>query len=344
MGRPSSVEWDIIEARADRAVSTHRLRTSSLGFLYVVLEQFLPGRDSDYSEMVTDGSNDRGIDAVAIVVQDDQAEVLLFQAKYRDSLKTTDKTINDSDALKIISFLHDLFAKSDELLNTGNLQLTEAVQRIWQLHARGYICRYRVVLCSNDQGLSVSAKRLLDSAIQSLPAVVYEGYGPHDLIRDIGVEGRQRENGYLQVIGREIFERTDGDIRGVIASVDAGSFVELIQTADKRSVKRHLFDDNLRVFLGANGGYNGEIIATATSDDSHLFWYLNNGITITCRNYSFNKGHVNPTIKIEDFQIVTVRRPRTRCSRQRGALRNHWKTSSSLSAFMRPSAATSPSA
>jgi hypothetical protein len=106
------------------------------------------------------------------------------------------------------------------------------------------------------------------------------------------------------VIGREAFERTDGDIRGVIASVDARSFVELIQTDDGRSVKRHLFDDNLRVFLGTNGGFNSDIIGTAASDDSHLFWYLNNGITITCRNYSFNKGHVNPKIKIEDFQIV----------------------------------------
>src|SRR5690606_1239399 len=109
---------------------------------------------------------------------------------------------------------------------------------------------------------------------------------------------------HLRVIGKEAFERTDGDIRGVIASVDAQSFVDLIRTDDGRSIKRHLFDDNLRVLLGANGGFNASIIATATSNDSHLFWYLNNGITITCRNYSYNKGHANPKIRIEDFQIV----------------------------------------
>jgi hypothetical protein len=71
--------------------------------------------------------------------------------------------------------------------------------------------------------------------------------------------------------------------------------------------RRHpnrIFDDNLRIFLGSNGGYNPAIISTATSPDSYLFWYLNNGITITCKNYSFNKGHVNPKIKIEEFQIV----------------------------------------
>ena len=304
MAKPSAVEWDIIEARVQQAVETNRLRNASLGFLYLVLEQFLPGRESEFSEIVTDGSNDRGIDAIDIVTRDGDAEITLFQAKYRDTIKTADKTINDAEILKIIAFLHELFSKSEELLKTGNLQLTEAVQRIWSLHKSGVVCRYKVILCSNDRGLSPSARKLFDSGLASLPNVTYECYCTADLIRDIGSDGRQREDGSIVVIGREIFERADGDIRGVIASVDAKSFVELIQTDDKKSVKRHLFDDNLRVYLGANGGYNSEIIATATSDDSHLFWYLNNGITITCRNYSFNKGHLSPTLKMSDFQIV----------------------------------------
>jgi hypothetical protein len=304
MARLSAVEWDIIDARVRAVVTAHGLPTASLGFLYLVLEQFCPGRSGDYSEIVTDGSNDRGIDAIEIIESSDQALVYLFQSKYRDGQKTTDKTINDAEVLRISTFLHEVFDKSDHLRKTGNLQLTEAVGRIWKLHERGVLCRYRIVLCSNDQGLSASARGILESAISGLPGVDYETYGPGELIRDIGVQGKPRETGYLQVIGKEAFERTDGDIRGVIASVDARSFVELIRTEDGRSVKRHLFDDNLRVFLGSNGGYNGAIIETASSSDSHLFWYLNNGITITCRNYSYNKGHANPKIRIEDFQIV----------------------------------------
>lgn len=304
MTRLSAVEWDIIDARVRRAVTARRLPNLSRGFLCVVLEQFFPGRAGDHADMITDGGNDRGIDAIEIIEKDAQAEVYLFQGKYRESLATTDKTINDAEILKISAFLHELFDKSEDLLKTGNLPLTEAVRRIWALHSRGIVCRYRIVLCSNDQGLSGSAKTLLEGAIRSLPGVDYETYGAEDLIRDIGGEGRTCESGLLQVVGKEAFERADGDIRGVIASVDARSFVKLIQTEDGRSIKRHLFDDNLRVFLGANGGYNGDIIATATSDDSHLFWYLNNGITITCRTYSYNKGHTNPVIRIEDFQIV----------------------------------------
>lgn len=304
MEKLTAVEWDIVSARVGSALRTLALSSLSEAFLHVVLEQFFPGRSDGFKEIITDGGNDLGVDAIEIVETENRAQIFIFQSKYRDSLKTTDKTINDAAVLKILNFLHAVFNKNDALLGTGNLQLTEAVKRIWRLHERGALCRYTVVFCSNDRGLSSTSKDLLDSGLRSLPAVDYELYGPRDLIRDVGTAGRQRETGQLSVVGREIFERSDGDIRGLIASVDAASFVKLIQSDDGRSVKRHLFDDNLRVFLGANGGFNPEIIGTATAQDSHLFWYLNNGITITCREYGYNKGHTNPTINIEDFQIV----------------------------------------
>ncbi len=300
----SAVEWDIIDARVGAAKVRYGLPGPSLAFLYLVLEQYFPDRSTDYPEMIVDGGNDLGVDAIEILEREDRAEILLFQSKHRTSLNSTDRTINDNEVLKIGSFLSGLFEKEERLAKTGNLQLTEAVSRIWQLHREGIICRYRVILCSNGRGLSNSAEVILQSTLKSMPNVDYEVYGPAEIMRDIGATGREHETGKLQVIGREAFERTDGDIRGVIASVDARSFVEMIQTDDKKSIKRHLFDENLRIFLGANGGYNSNIIQTAVSDDSHLFWYLNNGITITCKDYAYNKSHSNPVIRIEDFQIV----------------------------------------
>jgi hypothetical protein len=304
MAKLTAIEWDIISARVHASVSQHRLNTVSMGFLYLVLDQFFPGRPAELAEIVTDGSNDRGVDAIEIIEKDEEADVYVFQAKYRESADTTDKTINEGEIHKILSFLHELFDKSENLRRSDNLRLRESVCRVWDAHDRGVLCRYHVVLCSNDQGISPSARNILEAGIKNLPNVTYEAYGPLELLSDIGARGRQRETGYLQVIGKEAFERTDGDIRGIVASVDARSFVTLIQNESGSSVKRHLFEDNLRVFLGKNGGYNSDIISTATSDDSHLFWYLNNGITITCQNYSYNKGHVNPKIRIEGFQIV----------------------------------------
>ena len=152
-----------------------------------------------------EAANDRA-DCLVVVAAplEERPETLLEGALIEGA--HTDKTINDTEVLKISAFLHELFDKSDDLLTTGNLPLTEAVRRIWELHERGITCRYHIVLCSNDQGLSASARTLLEGAIRSLPSVGYETYGAADLIRDIGGEGRQIECGLLQVVGKEAFE------------------------------------------------------------------------------------------------------------------------------------------
>lgn len=304
MTRVSKIDWDIIDARVRSIFSKHRTPNLSTALLWLVLEQYFPDSAEDRIEDITDGGDDRGVDAIHIIEGDDFCEIYLFQSKYRETHSATDKTINDSECLKITLFMEELFEKSDHLRSCGNLRLKESIDRIWSFHEKGTICRYHIVFCSNDQGLSNSAMGILENLKAKYLQISVESYGPSDLIRDFASHGVVRETGYLQVIGREVFERTDGDVRGVIASVDANSFVDLIRIPNSSTVKRYLFDDNLRVFLGSNGGYNSSIITTATSTDSHLFWYLNNGITITCKNYSYNKGHISPKIKIEEFQIV----------------------------------------
>lgn len=304
MRRLSNIEWDIIDARVRALKDANNLKTMSLGLLSLVFEQLFPSAQDEFLEAATDGADDRGIDAIHIVEGEQSAEIYLFQAKYRESIETTQKTINDSSALKVSLFIEELFDKAPSLASTNNFRLSENLKRIWALHAKGIICRYRVVFCSNDQGFGQSAISILDTLCAKHDQISYEFYGPSALIRDLTGRGAQRETGSLYVVGKEIFERVDGDVRGMIASVDALSFVDLIRTSDRQSVKRYLFDDNLRVFLGSSGGYNPSIISTATSRDSYLFWYLNNGITITCKNYSFNRSHASVVVRIDDFQIV----------------------------------------
>ncbi len=300
----TAIEWDILEARVRKTAARFNLASPSTSFLYLVLEQFFPDRGSDFPEMVVDGGNDLGVDAIEIIEQDESAEIFIIQSKHRTAHKTTDKTVNEGEVLKVVRFVQALFDQDTWLSDRGNLQVSEASSRIWELHRRGVICRYRIVFCTNGACLHESAEALLSSSLKNLPNVVFEQYSARDLLRDLGHPGSNRESGVLQAIGRDTLERIDGDVRGVIASVDAASFVKLIQTEDGKSVKRNLFNENLRVFLGTNGGYNSNIIETASSSDSYLFWYLNNGVTITCRNYSFNKAHVSPVIKIDDLQIV----------------------------------------
>lgn len=299
----SKIDWSILDARVTSIKEERSLASASKAYLLLVLEQFFPQAGEDVLEAVTDGPNDRGVDAIYIVEGDGAADVYIFQCKYRESVATTDKTVNDAEALKLSLFIEELFDESEALLSGANIPLREAVRHIWDLHHQGVICRYQIIICSNDKGLSSSASTILQQTRAKYQNVNFENYGPSDVIRDLGSRTNRSESGSLQVIGKEVFDRSDGDVRGLVASISATSLIQLITTADG-NIKRYLFDDNLRVFLGASGGYNQSIIQTATSSDRHLFWYLNNGITITCRNYSYNKGHVNPKIRLDDFQIV----------------------------------------
>lgn len=300
----SKMDWDIIDARVTKACDRHKFQKRTVGFLAIVIDQVFPGHEDQLQEIITDGPDDKGVDAIHIVEGESSAEVFIFQSKYRESHGTCHKTINDAEVLKIGLFLNELFDKSDSLAGSGNFQLQEAVSRIWELHDKGKICRYKVIFCSNGAGFSTSAQGIAESVKASHSEVGFEFYSGHDVVQAMAIEGRDAEDGQLQVISKEILERTDGDVRGVIASVDAQSFVDLITADDGETIKRHLFDDNLRVFLGAKGGYNQDIISTATSGDSYLFWYLNNGVTITCKSFSYNKGHTNPKLVFKDFQIV----------------------------------------
>jgi hypothetical protein len=236
MARLSQIEWDIIDARVRAVVELRKLKSLSSGLLWIVLDQFFPSMQDSIYEAITDGPDDRGVDAVHIIESEETAEVYIFQSKYRETCSNTDKTINESEALKIALFLDQLFDKEDLLRSCGNFRLSQAVERIWELHEAGVLCRYRIVFCSNDQGLSTSAVNILTSICNNHQQVTYESYGYQAIIRDLSAVGRNREAGTLQVISKEIFERTDGDVRGVIASVDARSYVDLIRSNDGLSV------------------------------------------------------------------------------------------------------------
>lgn len=300
----NKIQWELIDSRVGKAQDRHKLKTKSTSFLFLVFNHMFPGKIDEFHEGLTDGGNDFGIDYIHIIEKENDVEMFIIQSKYRNNFENTNKTINDSEVLKVINFFYMIFDKNEDLINSGNIKLSENVKRIWSMHEAGLICRYSVVFCSNDSGLSESSKKIADAFSRENTSVSFEHFGPIDLVNAFHAEGRVQNTGNLQVIAKQILERSDGDIRGAVATVDAISFINLVTTENNSKIKRSIFDDNLRVFLGEKGGYNANIIETATSESSYIFWYLNNGVTITCKNFSYNKSHVNPVLNFEDFQIV----------------------------------------
>ena len=75
--------------------------------------------------------------------------------------------------------------------------------------------------------------------------------------------------------------RSEG-LSGIVCSASGREIARIIEL----DPSGFIFDSNVRKFLGSRGAVNADIHDTCTSkSDSHLFWFLNNGLTIACRPF-----------------------------------------------------------
>ena len=69
-------------------------------------------------------------------------------------------------------------------------------------------------------------------------------------------------------------------------------------------MRRDIFNDNVRIYLTKENRINKKIHAAALSNKNAEFWYLNNGITLTCDSFSYQPGTRAPIVTLENIQIV----------------------------------------
>jgi len=90
-------------------------RTTSAAFLLWFLETIYRMDDIAAEDAVCDGPNDEGVDALA--VDDDQRQIVLFQAKWKEQLPGT---LGDTDLKKFIGSRTNFTSKAavEQLINT----------------------------------------------------------------------------------------------------------------------------------------------------------------------------------------------------------------------------------
>lgn len=299
----TQLEFSMINGKVDAVQSRIGCKDKSYSFLYLVLEKLFPRSDEEISSLITDGSNDRGADAVHIRVDGGSAYIYIIQCKYATNLKNASRNFPGNEVDKLISLISDIANKSDGLTESVNPILSSKIKDIWGLVDKGKTIYFRVLLISNSlplvelerQRLSVFCKQYNMVSFEEMPFTAIAGL--------LASDNRPHEDGTLDCIDLQKFERIDCDIRGIIANIDAVSYIRMITNDDQESIKRHLFDENIRGYLGLDGGFNRQIQNSAISEDNHLFWYLNNGITIIAKDFSHQPVR-GSKIKLTDFQIV----------------------------------------
>jgi hypothetical protein len=299
----SYLEFSTIDAKVERVLNKVQRTEKSFAFLYMVLETLFPRADEEITSMITDGGQDRGADAVHIVTSGETAYVNIFQSKYAGSLKNAQKNFPGNEVDKLITLISDIANRADGLIDSVNPILASKVHDIWSLVDRGLIVNFRVFFISNTNPLISHERERMQVFCRQYEMVTFEQMSYSHISKLVVSDNRPREEGSLDCIDVQKFERSDYDIRGLVANVDAVSFIELITTDNGDGIKRHLFNDNIRGYLGLEGGFNKQIQQSALSEDNHLFWYQNNGITILAEDFSHQPMR-GSKIRLKNFQIV----------------------------------------
>jgi hypothetical protein len=298
------LEWSMVDGAISRCQEKYKQCDISKGFPFFILELLLPNINEDLEELITDDGNDCGIDAVWVDTTKKDAHVHLFQFKHYKHFEKSDRYFPSREVDKVTNFLDRLFDQDEDLKTFSNPYLWDKVQEIWSV-IRESRTKFTLYFCSNGLGLELNQKTRLENSLSKYSNICFEELTFAKILK-LHVSPEKEETVFkISAIDKQFFDRTDGDIRGLITTVSAIDLINvIIDPTDDTRINDKIFDKNIRVYLGTQNTVNQSIIKSALSEKRGYFWYLNNGITAVCSSFSFQASTRAPIIEIRDLQIV----------------------------------------
>ncbi|MEM8529491.1 MAG: AIPR family protein [Chloroflexota bacterium] len=327
--RPSLQDFSTINTYVKKYNENLELNDLSNGFYFLALDLLHDLQDDEIRDSITDShflnstgrekGKDRGIDAVYINEDNGKANIHFYNFKYAYSFEKTQSHYPSGEIDKIISFINDVISKEEILLQQVNPILASKVEEIWQIFDMQNP-DFHIHLCSNlYHGLEATEKHRFENSIHRHSNFRIHYHGISDFVNKLTRKERKVVNAKLPAIDRHFFEKSDGDIRALIVHIDIRDLIrivlddeqirEKVDIDDFTSIRKYriledAFEDNVRTYLKQRSKINRNIKYTATSEDRHRFFYYNNGITITCDNFSYPRTQRAPIIELSNLQVV----------------------------------------
>ena len=306
-----SLRQEIIEDRIDETAKVLGIVDKDRAFLRLA-HSIITGQSIhafDATDLV-DGGQDKQIDIITIEEGDEEATVYIIQAK-------NTKSFSSNMLIQMRNGLHWIFDKPradlQELSNSNFRDKILAYRSVQTLHGPSRI-RIVVVFVTNGRTSTLSdefkqeSKTINDNyASNVFDSFILLIYGCDELLEQINAA--EKKNKKIDVDIKIKYDRnaasmiqyTSEGLRGMVCRAP-GREIARIVNADPSGF---VFDSNIRRFLGDRGAVNKDIRDTCTStESSHLFWFLNNGITIACDSFDPVRDPDNPQVKIKNMQIV----------------------------------------
>jgi len=293
------VTFSTINEKVKKYLNDYSLDDMSSAFEWLALETILNLNEDEIEDAITDGAMDGGIDAIHITGRD----VHIFNFKYTDNFENTKKCFPENETVKILLTMGGIYGKSLKK-DDVNVILWEKINEIWDLFDAGTL-NFKYYLCSNKEKPNEHTKRKFEQNLDKYKYVEYYYYDQEDIVSKILEKKYRKINGELNFVDLQYFDRSDGPLKGVVATVAATDLINLVKDPDEPSkIIEDVFNENVRVYLKLKNRINQSIYDTALSDGNYEFWYLNNGITIVCDECIYTPNARSPKVTLKNLQIV----------------------------------------
>ena len=288
----------VIESKIDQFVDQAQANDQEISkdraFSYMLVSLFVDEETTfyDIASCVTDGKDDGGID---FIVFDDSEEgrLILGQAKMTESM----------DINTIYAELDKMSSTLNAFENGGNTgKFNPALRKVLRdgldrladdspHNIEFYICTTAAV--DADKLLAK-----LDSSARTLTSDTVSIFSEKELLDEINKDWETSntvpEFKFHMDESNNSLGYSVGDLRGAMVNLSSRSIVELYE----RFANQGLFDLNIRRYIRSKAVDSG--IKRTLDKNRDRFWFLNNGLTIVCSDYSIS-GDI---MTIYDFSIV----------------------------------------
>lgn len=312
----------------------HQERAPEMGeseyFEVFCAEQLLKDHDLSYEEIqdgIVDGEHDGGVDAIYSFVngelitedfdpvpfkKDVVIELYIIQSKTSSSYSeaTIDKLISITRNLLDLNKNPDLLTQYNEQVRTKIKHFRDVYRalasRFPLLSIKYYLTgkRPNIAIPSN---FVTKGEELKDSAKSHFPGATV----------DVEILGAAQLMDLARRQPKSVFDlkcvKSLGIENGAIVLSKLSDFNAFLRD-DKGSVRKALFESNVRDFQGATE-VNAAIRQTLDNETTPDFWWLNNGVTILASRSSI----IGDTVSIADPQIVNGLQTSTQISQYFGS-------------------------
>ena len=288
----------IIESHPEWFPGSDEGMHKSAAFVLLCMSTALDIPLEDCAEMLTEGSNDAGVDGLCLGdVEDGNFVVTLFQGKYKIKDLSGEAHFPENSLKASLQTIEVLFDPDRDVALNPRLQ--PLIDEIRSLIRDGYIPTVRLLLSNNGAKWADQADHWVQQAKEQFGDQLEVEHFNHDaIVRTLQRQPRIDE--VLTLTGKMVAEDLNFK-RVLVGRISVHELHRIFETHGDR-----LLDRNIRRYLGPANRINAEILGTLTNqEESDNFYFYNNGITAICDHFDYNAMQTaDYRVQLKNLQVI----------------------------------------